>query len=270
MKQKQTITIIILFFFSVISLRGQETVNPITHEIKLQAGLSNVLIKDERLSANAKKSWASTFRIEYNKIDNTSKQEFAVSYTYRSKFDSEQLMDLTYHRPSFTYAYERRVGDSFVGGYFENSVLITLPRSKSGMFNNNPVSYSMFTSIGPKVSYASTLGQNNKVTITGSAQAALLNYNVRPAYGHPYPEKFLETGVFSPTRRGMAGPLMKSGKIQTIDKHQSFRLKLGAYYFVSEHIKVGLDVQFDYVHNNTLDHSTFQSTDILLGVGYVY
>jgi len=93
---------------------------------------------------------------------------------------------------------------------------------------------------------------------------------IRPAYGHPYPEHYLQEGVFHPNRSGMGKSIVKSGRLKTVNKYQNIKLVVGLSYYHKDHLKIGL--QFSSHLQNYRDGKklSFQQQQLLLGVSYLY
>ncbi len=54
-------------------------------------------------------------------------------------------------------------------------------------------------------------------------QCPLVSYLMRPAFGIPYPENYLQEGVYNPKDKGIAVPFVTSGKLTSFD--QFFRVQ---------------------------------------------
>lgn len=270
MNSRCSILVFISVLFISIASHGQDVnlINRHKNELSLKAGFSRLSIKDKRISGARRNYWAPKFEIGFQQVREHYRQNIVMSYIHKGAVNKDELLDLRIFFPSLSYSYERRIGNNWIGGAYSTSVLLAFPSSNSNIFNNNPVSYTMIHSLGPRFSKVNHYG--DKWSLEASAQVGLINYVVRPAYGHPYPDQFLETGTFTPTRKGMAGPLVRSGKLLSVNKHQSFNIKFGISYFVNDHFKMDLDFNFAYTRNQGLKESTFSNTDILLGMNYVY
>lgn len=266
------ISLTFLFIITSFNLKGQNTEPSVKREISLGIGMSIVGINDNRYSALTYRSLVPTYQLGYKKTTPSTRQEYRLGFTAHSRTNKDRLLSLRFMRPSFSYSLEKKVGDSWIGGYINHNTLLTYPSSNTGHFNNSPLSYTIANSIGPKISWSKGLNVNNaeRFMIDASAETALINYVIRPAYGHPYPSKFLESGTFTPTREGMTGPFLKSGKFMTIDKFQSFRIVLGLSYFVNNNITVGVNFQFENSSINDLNVSSISNQEVLLSLRYQY
>ncbi|MEM6377843.1 MAG: hypothetical protein AAF705_06505, partial [Bacteroidota bacterium] len=90
---------------------------------------------------------------------------------------------------------------------------------------------------------------NQNFSILSDFNLPLLTYVIRPAYGLPYPEDFLEDGTFDFQRTGMTGTLLTSGKIRSLGYFQQFRFRLGlASLLTSQQHEIGLSYLFDYLN----------------------
>lgn len=272
MKYITKLTIAFLLIIFTCTVYGQENINSQRRSITIKAGLSFNGIKDNRISALKYNSMTPTYGIAFTKWTNTTRQEFDLAFTMHSKVDRSRLLSLKFMRPYFTYSLQKKVNNIWIGGFFNHNTLLTYPSSRTGHFGNNPISYTLANSIGPKISWSNGFDLNNdrKLNITSSLETAVLSYVVRPAFGHPYPDQFLESGDFTPTRKGMAGALVKSGKLMTINKFQSIRLVIGLSYLLSDHVGIGLNLNLDYQRTNDINTSSITTKDVLLSLSYQY
>ncbi len=265
----------VAFSFSIListSLLSQEGIKP-RRQISVGAGMSLSSIKDQRLSAKTQKQWSPIYEINYLKETEHDRQEvnFEFSLFFRAK--SDDLFGYSFIRPNVSYSYQRNIArHHWMGVFISTNTLLSFPKTSSGIYNNNPISYTIASSIGPKYSWGTELSTPNgkPLNVTASAEAALLSYVIRPAYAHPYPTQYLKEGVFSPTQRGMAGPLIRSGRLQTISAHQSFKVKFGISYFLTNGISVAVHYQMDYYHNQTHVSSSFLNQDVSVRLSYHY
>lgn len=261
--------------FSICSLTlgiSQETNIGVQREITVGVGMSLVGIKDNRVSALKYRAWTPSYMIGFKKRDARTKQEFLLSFSMDGKNDTDRLLNLRFIKPSFSYSFEKKVNDFWVGGVFNHNTLLTFPSSNTGHFNNNPISYTIANSFGPKISWLKGIQVEgaDRYLIESSVETSLLNYVIRPSYAHPYPEKFLRSGTFTPTKEGMALPLLRSGKVFSVGKYQTFKVVLGLSYFISDRIKVGMNFNFDYARTADINTSSISSKDILFQLSYQY
>lgn len=261
----------ILVLFS-IQVEGQELIHQKGRSITINAGLSFNGIKDNRFSAINYKSMTPTYGLVFRKWTNNTRQEFDLRFSMHTQVDQSRLLSLKFMRPYFSYSLQKRVKDTWVGGFINHNTLLTYPSSRTGHFGNNPISYTIANSIGPKVTWSNGFNFPNdqKINITSSLETALLSYVIRPAFGHPYPERFLESGDFTPTRKGMAGALLKSGKVMTVNKFQSIRLVFGLSYFLNDNVGIGLNVNLDYQRTNDVNTSSLMTKDLIFSLSYQY
>jgi len=238
--KKYSILIILLSLFCSSKSFSQEEALRNTRSLTIGVGWSLQTIKDSRLSALTYRSRQPTYHIGWRKQTSSTRQELDLTFSMKSSVKSERILDLRFFKPSFSYSLEKRVNDAWIGGFFNTTTFLTFPSSRTGHFSNNPVSYTMTNSIGPKMSWGRSWEVNDveRFRLMTSAETSLLSYVVRPAYGHPYPERFLQSGTFTPTREGMAGPLLRSGKLMSINKFQSFKVVFSLSYFMSDELAV--------------------------------
>ena len=267
---KQLVFISFLIVTNLISGISQDQGNIKTREIGFSIGSSTIQSRDTRISAITKKFRAPTFGFHSRTIKNDFKHEFVFNYTFKSKFDRTQLLDFISHRPDFYYSLQRKTDFGWIGGHINLSTLLTFPISSTGHFSNSPISYTMAATLGPSVSFDRNLGDSDRWSIAGDAHVGLINYVIRPAFGHPYPERFLQPEVFTPTREGMAPKLLTSGKLETINKYQSVKIRFGVYYLVDSRVKLGVVGSVDYVNSKDNYQATYLNQNLAVSASYIY
>ena len=252
--------------------QNAETNPYLNREIRIKTGVSFIKNLENRFSTNKHRSLSPSFSFSYTKTKLESISELEIGFV-TNKANRANKLDFKFIRPVVNYSYAKKIKNGFwLGGFFESNTLLNFPVTKSYLFNNNPIAYTIAQSIGPKVFFDHQINGlgNNPLIFAGSVQSSLLSYTIRPGFGHPYPEQFLRENVFTPTRKGIAGPLMRSGKIVLPNKYRSLKVKLGISYFLNDHIRVGMEYTFDNFLSQ-LDHlSTYQGQDIQLFVSYNY
>lgn len=263
-----------IIFISLIGLCkisfSQETSRTSFREIGFKVGIAHLSIQDDRFSAISKSGWTPSYEINFKKIKTHSKQEWSFGFSMANQLGNDPLLNAKVIRPNITYSYERKFKQLWIGGFLNSSTILQFPRTNTSHFENNPISYTISQSIGPRFSLNQNFGTHDQWSLDGAAQISLLNYVIRPAYGHPYPEKYLQAGRFHPTRSNMTAPLIKSGKIHSIDKFQSFKIVLGISYIVSDRMKVSVNYRIDHLNTTDRQRSKFSSQEILFGVNYIY
>ncbi len=267
---KQTILTIAVLIAGSYFLVAQENSNR-QREIGLTFGFSKIRSFESRYAANVKSFNAPTFGFYSRIYTENLRQDFVLNYTLKSKVEPGRILDYRMHRPDFYYSLQRKTSFGWFGGHINFSTLLTFPAIRSGHFNNAPISYTMAASLGPSVSVDRNIGgEGSNWSITSDVHASLINYVIRPGYAHPYPEDFLESGVFAPTREGMASRLLTSGTIRTIDKYQSIKVRLGIYYLIGSKIKMGIVSTMDYVNYNDQKPMSFLNNTVSVSASYIY
>lgn len=266
----------IVIFLTVCfsSLFGQEESVPVnTKELTIRIGFSNSTVKDKRMSAIGYSSWSPKYDLAYTKINDKRISEIRFQFSYM-KSRNGGLLGLNSIRPNVNYSYQRKIKEGiWLGGFLENNTLLNFPSTRTGHFNNNPISYTISQSIGPRITYMKNWKPNekNRFEMRTSAQTSLLAYTIQPAWAHPYPTQFLKEGTFSPDRGGMAWPIIKSGKLATPKTYRTMRFEFGLYYYVNDSFRVGVDYQAELNYSNTRGKEvSFKSNDIFLGATYIH
>lgn len=258
-----------LLAFSAQVGRTQENFPTNRKELTLGIGFSKMSLYDNRYSAQTFSSTQPSYHFSYKWQREDTRQEIAVDFAMDMKFDRSKILDLTFIKPTMRYSLQKRSNDLWIGGVVSTATLLNFPRSRTGHFNNSPISYTFANSMGPKVSY-NLSPDDSRFSIEADLEAALLGYVVRPAYGHPYPTKFLESGTFTPTRAGMTSSLIRGGKLMTIGKFNSINLVLGFSYMIGDHVKLGVHVNVNHLSVYDVNQLSSTSTDVLFTTSYIY
>ena len=240
-------------------------------EFTLRIGLSYNSINDARLSAISQKSWSPIYGMSYRKTSDNSINQINFDFT-QTKSNGNDLLRVNSIIPNVNYSYMRRSHHGlWIGGFIDHTTVLNFPKTRTALFNNNPISYMLSASAGPVISYERDNIFNEKVRFRGSTEIPVLAYVIQPEYGHPYPEKYLEEGTFSPTREGLAGPLLKSGNVVSINKYRSISIRIGFQYLINNHLALSIDsassILFANVRGKELTMSNFDSQ---LGISYLH
>lgn len=242
-------------------------------ELTLRIGVTKNTVRDARIGVLPFSSWSPKYDISYTKINDKRISEIRFQFAYM-KSGGNGFLGLTSIRPNVNYSYQRKISTGvWIGGFLESNTLLNFPNTKSGLFNNNPINYTISESIGPRITHIKDwkMEDSRKFQIRTSAQTSMLSYLIQPAWGHPYPSQFLKQGTFNPERNGMAWPIAKSGKVTSINKHRTLRVELGFYLFLSDKFKVGIDLQAEVHYANTIGKAVHLSgQDFFLGASYIH
>ena len=265
----RTIVFFLAITFGLLSVNAQDVRDFNTNNsLSIGIGFSAANILDKRLSNKYIFGLNPKYSISYRQANEKRISQVEVNFV-NYKDPGTSLVRFNSIKSNVYYSYERKINDGvWVGGFFDHSTLLTFPINNNNIFVNNTISYTLLQSIGPSVTYAQSF---NKLLLTSSAQTSLLSYAVQPIYGHPYPEKFLDERVFNPTQEGLAGPLVRSGKLLTLNKYRSMRVSFGLSYFLSPAISIGLDYTADLFYANANGKSIFfNGQDLMLKASYIH
>ena len=263
--------IILLVGLTTLPLMAQNK-KGFTREIGFSMGTRFSAIKEDRYSALTKKYIQPKFGFHFNKWNDKTRKSFSVSYsTTQNIKDAQNLWYKVFH-PEINYSYQRKVGTTWIGAFYESNTLLLFPKSKTGSFGNNMISYTMANNIGLAVDYTKEIMTRGNARFDADlgARMALLSYLIRPIQGHPYPEKFMKEGVFDPNMKGLGKAIVKSGKIRTIDKYNSIKLSLGLNYYYKDNLKVGLRFERNIQKVKEGRRMSFGASDLMMGVSYIY
>lgn len=240
-------------------------------DITLRIGISRSQLEDSRLSGKVHKSWSPKYSISHIEVKDNSRQHFQVDFASMKFSKSNKRFSIQSIFSNVHFTYQRNIGNgTWLGGYINTISLINFPKNPGQTyFVNNPVSYTVSSSIGPAVSF--THGFDNGIHSIGTAQMAAISYAIQPIYGHPYPEKYLNEEIFSPTQSKMAGPLLKSGKLVSFKSFGHLNILMSVYYVFKNNFKAGLDYNYGfYMVNVNGKPVKMNNHDIFLTTGILY
>ncbi len=261
---------IFLYVISVGCLFGQEDSN--RNELTLKVGLSRTAIKDARISAISQKTWSPKYGLSYRKINDKRISQIDFDFTYANSSNGT-LLSVTSLMPKVNYSYLRKTNNGlWLGGFIDHTTLLNFPKTRTSLYNNNMINYLLTASIGPSLSYdRSDLLGVDKLRFRTDAQVPLISYVIQPEYGHPYPNKYLEQDTFSPTREGLAGPLLKSGRVVTLNKFRSLNVSFSFHYLLGDNVELSLNLNSQILYANTTDKSlSMNNYDVLFGASYIH
>ncbi|MEL6254577.1 MAG: hypothetical protein AAFR87_21385 [Bacteroidota bacterium] len=272
MKIITTIICIIGLSFFHQEIQAQEAIDFKQEEIGLHINWRFTQFKDMRLSARTFQSGAWSYGTIYRKETNRKKEALIFTFSRMSTQEPKGLLKIRLISPQVQYSHQRKVGNLWVGGFIDSYSLLKFPQAPAGIFNNNPISYTITKSMGPMISSDFSLREteDSRIFAIPSLQMGLFNYAIRPAYGHPYPDEYLNEEYFSPTRRGMAGPLLRSGKIKLPHKYQMIRFSFGLFYQIRSQYQVSLNYELYFQRDGGMHNSRTINHDLGLSATYLY
>ncbi len=264
--------IFLLFFFMSSYLIAQETSNSLHREIGFQVGFGINTIQEQRFFAHKKHYLAPIYGIVHNKWDAQKRTSLSMRFSATNGLDNSTIWYKMVH-PDVTYSYQRNIKGTWIGGYWRHSTLLLFPKGAiKGNFNNNTISYTMSNHLGVAVDRSFTLQENeqNRLNLDLGARMSVLSHVIRPAFAHPYPEHYLQEGVFHPTRRGMASSILKSGKLGTWNKYGSMNFVVGLSYYHNDKVKFNLQYNYSNQAVRTGKKVSYGAHQLIAGISLVY
>jgi len=263
--KRNAITILI----SILTIGGLIT-QEISHsykEIGFSIGWSSSSIRDVRLSNQNKDLFNPVFGIHFNQVKTNTRSNFNMAFKMDKTSRNDSGMGLQVILPEVRYNFQFKSANTWIGPSFHSSSLLVWPRSND--FGNNPIAYTLSKNLGVAVD-RSWASENQDMRIDAGIETSILSYVVRPAFGHPYPEAYLEEGTFHPTRAGIGRAMIKSGKLRTPRSFQNFQIKLGFRYNITEQISISTNYNMHIQNLSAQQDMRLVSHDFLLGFNYQY
>jgi hypothetical protein len=240
-------------------------------EIGIEIGIRQNNLYEQRLSNNWKRSYQPVYAVFNNKQTDNRRQLFRMEFSQGVSNRSDQFISFKNLQANVHYSYLWKIKNEWIGPSYSSETLLIWP-SNTDKFGNNPITYTIAQNLGFTIDRTYNLKSTDdwSFDINRTIQSSLLSYNIRPAYGHPYPEEYLQEGVFTPTRRGMGKAIAKSGKLQTINKKLHLNLVLGLNLTYRDALKMGLNYRYNY--SATLSNQSVKNSshDLSFALSYIY
>ncbi len=243
MKSKLTLIALFLCIGQVYSQSDTTSSRGIT----INYSFNNESFEDTRFSFRnrVEPGFTSSLLLFWKK--NRSRHSFRLGFGKNFPQRAGELVAFNNLRPEFIYTYQREIANWYVGGYFGLGSLLSFP---TGLWaGNNNISYSIWGSVGLATEFQKRLPFNNeRFAIFSRLRIPIVSYVIRPSYGLPYPEDFIEDGVFNFQREGMGRYVLSSGNLNSLNTFQKAYFEVGfSSYFAKKRHEIGLSYILDYL-----------------------
>lgn len=247
--------LLILFFSCCIAtvVFAQEVQEPRKYRaIILDFGLDYQNLKEERFSSIDRYSWGYPVNIGYEwDRRNRNIIELRVSKNFLPTSGRVNFHSLK-AQLNYTYLFKYGRNSNFsLGAYADLGSVFVFP--VGGWSGNNTISYANWNSYGFSGMYHKKLNWiNNSVVFSSQLSFPLFAYLIRPAYGIPYTENYLEDGTFDFQREGFTKAVILGGEFKTINTFQNIHFNINlSKAFGKKDSSIGIEYTIDF----------FQSTD---------
>ena len=267
----QRATLLVLLGLAFGNAQAQSEFTPEnTRLIGVKVGLTHTRLQDGRLSGSMVSKWSPKYALSIERRSDKVWSESAWSFTRVNRAKADDFFRISSFYGQFRYAYRRKVGEGlWLGGQTSHQTLLNLPRSRVSLFTNNPISYTLVQSLGPSLAYSTRVG--DQFTASAKLETPIVAYLIQPIYGHPYPAAYMKEGVFSPTRSGMAWPMIKSGKVVGLKRFRNLNIVVGLDYLLSSRFSIGLEYHAEMLYANANGKAVrWDAQDLLLRAFWRY
>ena len=150
----------------------------------------------------------------------------------------------------------------FIGGYYDIGTLLNFRRGVWA--DENSINYTIWSSLGISSQYNKPIKFNDKqINWNTKFSVPLLTYLVRPSYTFPYPDNYLENGVFNFDQSGLGSEIITGGKFVSFDKFLNMGFQTGfSLPTNNKNWELGLNYSFNYLQTNELK-PVFQSMHLI-------
>lgn len=219
------------------------------HSLLLEFGLNRQIVLDKRFMANA--DHLSGFNFTIGHAFTKPKRFNSVTLrTSKNYLDPSEFAYFHHLKSDISYTHMRSLKKQiWLGGYANYGSNFGFPSKRGNWSDNNAISYSLWVSTGLAAKYQRKITiRERPFIIRLSGTIPLLGYVVRPAHGHPYPEKYLKDGVFDFSREGMAKTFFTSGKIRTLNSFWDVKTSIGLVIpFGKKAHHIGINYNWEYL-----------------------
>lgn len=202
---------------------------------------------EQRFFSESKKHTGFNLTLGYEFGKNNRHNQLELNFS-KNALDLSKIADFLHLKPEIRYTHTRALpGKSIhLGGFYDVGALLTFPRISWG--GNNEISYSIWSSLGVVAKWEKpiTIKEKNLI-IKASGSLPIIGYVIRPSYGLPYTENFLEDGTFDFKRTGLAQAILTGGKIRSLNSFINYKANIGlALPFGKKGHEVGLEYAWEY------------------------
>jgi hypothetical protein len=204
--------------------------------------------KESRFSFRKRTEIGFNTSLKYHWGGIQNKQSIDVSFGKNFRSLKNNLVIFNFLKPTIVYTFQRKVNNFFLGGFADIGALLAFPRGWTG---DNAIAYTLWTSLGVSAEYYKAISSKKESAFFLKLRFPLISYVVRPAYGFPYPEKFIRDGTFDFQRQNMGKYILTSGKITSLHKFQNILFDLGyLLHITKKRHQVGLTYTLEYLRYN--------------------
>ncbi len=218
------------------------------HYIEFGIGYQFQRFKDVRHSSIYRNAGGVSYRLAYRAMNE--KRQHVIGINFASTNSNQEFASLISNiLGGLYYEHLRKINNHiWLGGYYDLGAFYGNRGGEWANPEDNPT-WGAWSSIGVSASLRKNFG--NGWSIDPSIRLPLLAYTVRPAYGFPYPESFLQEGRFSFIEEGMTKEVIKSGKFQTLNNFMNLQLSCGLHKgFGNRRHQIGIQYQTGYLFFN--------------------
>ncbi|MEL7221526.1 MAG: hypothetical protein AAGJ93_09420 [Bacteroidota bacterium] len=240
--------------------------------IGLKLSLLRNTMQDSRLSARSFTKFSPGFGIRHERQTSKHWHSLDIDFARLKNRSQQESLGLTSIVGSVQHSYRWKVGQLWIGSNTQHSTVLNFPSEKhTDFFRNSPISYTIAQSIGPSIGYQQTLGRTEQFGLRVTTDLDLWSYLIQPIQGHPYPSRFLQPDVFTPTRANMAGPLVKSGRLSGPKRFRNLRIQVGLFYQPTDHFRLDLGLVYEQSYANANHKAVrWHNQQLSLTGSYVY
>ena len=262
---KKTILYCTILLFLQGIIYGQDAAKTKAFVIEYGGNLQTSL--DQRFVSQPKTHLGFNFNLGYEFGKNNRLNTLELSFS-KNVADFTKLVEFTNLKPEFRYTHTRAIKGKAIhlGGFYDVGTFLIFPRNNWD--GNNEITYTIWSSLGIAAKWNKPITLKKKeLMLRASGSLPILGYVIRPAYGLPYTENFLEDGTFDFKRTGLAKAILTSGKIRTLNRFMNYKADIGlALPFGKKAHQVGLTYAWELLWVGGQKSITFAQHQLTIGL----
>jgi hypothetical protein len=219
--------------------------------------------KETHYTSNFKNGIGYNVQIGYERQSSKSINRFSVLFLQSSQGKGNVSFS-NILRPEIRYEHLRKINESglYIGGYYDIGTLLNFRRGVWA--DENSINYTLWSSLGISSQYNKPVKFNNKqINWNTKFSVPLLTYLVRPSYTFPYPDNYLENGVFNFDQSGLGNKIITGGKFVSFDKFLNIGFQTGLSLPTNnQKWELGVNYSFNYLQTSELK-PVFQSMHLI-------
>lgn len=219
----------------------------------LNFGVAIPSTKETHFTSNFRRGVGYNVQMGYERKSLKSTNRFSVLFLQANQ-GKGNISYSTILRPEIKYEHLRSINENglWIGGYYDIGTLLNFRRGIWG--SEKGINYTIWSSVGVSSQYNKQIRLMDKQFRWNTRfSIPILTYLIRPSYTFPYPDNYLQSGVFSFDRNGLGKKIVSGGNFVTFDKFLNVSFQTGiSIPTENKKWEFGINYSFNYMQTNEL------------------